>query len=166
MPLQLRNANESDVAAIAALMLPESSSQGGTLHGDFPVEKISHWLAQATADQMPILLAEDEAGLLGVLFTSSSRHQDSPVAIQMAQLHHGTGPFYFYGPVCLAARARGQGLLAAMWQQLQRQLPGQQAVLFIHADNQASLKAHARLGMVVEAQFELNGQPCVLLSSR
>jgi L-amino acid N-acyltransferase YncA len=166
MPLQVRNAKKSDVAAIAALMLPESSSQGGTLHGDFPVEKINRWLAQTTADSMPILVAEDEAGLLGVLFTSSSRHQDSPVAIQMAQLHHGTRPFFFYGPVCIAPRGRGQGLLAAMWQQLQQQLPGQQAVLFIHADNQASLKAHTRLGMVVETPFDLDGQPCLLLSSR
>lgn len=166
MPPRLRNAKESDAEAIAALMLPESSSQGGSLHGDFPVEKISHWLTQALADGMPVLLAEDAAGLLGVLFTSSSKHQDSPVAAQMAQLHRGSGPFYFYGPVCLAARARGQGLLAAMWQQLQQQLPGQQAVLFIHASNPASLKAHTRLGMQVDAQFELDGQPCVFLSSR
>jgi L-amino acid N-acyltransferase YncA len=69
------------------------------------------------------------------------------------------GPFYFYGPVCLAARARGQGLLSAMWQQLQQQLPGQQAVLFIHASNPASLKAHTRLGMVVDAQFDLMANP-------
>jgi L-amino acid N-acyltransferase YncA len=166
MPPRLRNARESDAAAIAALMLPESSSQGGSLHGDFPVEKISHWLTQALADGMPVLLAEDAAGLLGVLFTSSSRHQDSPVAAQMARLHHAAGPFYFYGPVCLAPRARGQGLLSAMWQQLQQQLPGQQAVLFIHADNPASLKAHTRLGMVVETPFDFDGQPCLLLSSR
>lgn len=166
MPLHLRNAKENDAAAIAALMLPESSSQGGSLHGDFPLEKISHWLSQAAEDDMPVILAEDEAGLLGVLFSSSSQHQDSTVAAQMAQLHRGSGPFYFYGPACLAARARGQGLLSAMWQQLQQQLPGQQAVLFIHTSNQASLKAHAKLGMVVEAQFDLGGQPCLLLSSR
>ena len=166
MPPRLRNAKESDAADIAALMLPESSSQGGSLHGDFPLEKISHWLTQALADGMPIVLAEDAAGLLGVVFTSSSRHLDSPVAVQMARLHRATGPFYFYGPVCLAPRARGQGLLSAMWQQLQQQLPGQQAVLFIHADNQASLNAHPRLGLVVETPFDLDGQPCVLMSSR
>jgi L-amino acid N-acyltransferase YncA len=166
MPLHLRNAKENDAAAIAALMLPESSSQGGTLHGDFPMEKIALWLEQAAADHMPVILAEDETGLLGVLFSSHASRQDAPISASMARLHHSTGPFYFYGPVCIAPRGRGQGLLAAMWQQLQQQLPGQQAVLFIHADNQASLKSHARLGMQVEAEFDCDGQQCLLLRSR
>lgn len=163
MPLQLRNATMADASAIAALMLPESSSRGGMLHGDFPLDKISHWLSQAAADNMPVILAVDQTGLLGVLFSSHARHLESPVSATMAQLHQADGPFYFYGPVCIAPRGRGQGLLAAMWQQLQQQLPGQQAVLFIHANNPASLKAHARLGMQVEAEFDCDGQHCLLL---
>ena len=145
-------------------MLPDSSSQGGTLHGDFPPEKIRHWLEQTMEDGMPVILAEDQAGLLGVLFSSHATRQESPVSAAMAQLHQADGPFYFYGPVCIAPRGRGQGLLAAMWQQLRAQLPGQQAVLFIHANNPASLKAHARLGMVVENRFTFEGQDCLLLT--
>lgn len=166
MSLQLRNAKVNDAQAVASLLLPESSSQGGTLHGDFPPDKIHHWLEQATEDHMPVILAEDEAGLLGVLFSSNARRLESPVSAAMARLHQADGPFYFYGPVCIAPRGRGQGLLAAMWQCLRTQLPGQQAVLFIHASNPASLKAHTRLGMEVDAQFELDGQLCWLLSSR
>lgn len=163
MPPRLRNAKENDAAAIAALMLPESSSQGGTLHGDFPLDKISHWLAQAATDNMPVLVAEDDAGLLGVLFTSSSQRQEQPLAATMARQHQGRAPFYFYGPVCLAPRARGQGLLASMAQQLHQQLPGYKALLFINAENQASLRAHAKLGMQVEGHFETDGQHCLLL---
>lgn len=166
MPLQLRNANTADAIAIAALMLPDSSSQGGTLHGDFPPDKIRHWLEQAMEDDMPVILAEDEAGLLGVLFTSHATRLESPVSAAMTQLHTTNGPFYFYGPVCIAPRGRGQGLLARMWQQLREQRPGQQAVLFIHASNPASLKAHARLGMQVEAKFDCDGQHCLLLSGQ
>lgn len=163
MPWQLRNANAADAAAIAALMLPDSSSQGGTLHGDFPPTKISHWLQQNAEDHMPVMLAEDEAGLLGVLFTSHAKHQEHPLAASMAELHKGHEPFYFYGPVCIAERGRGQGLLAALWQQARRQLPGYKALLFIHADNQTSLHAHAKLGMQVEGHFAVDGQHCLLL---
>jgi|GEM_PF-1743700 len=164
MPLLLRHAKVADAADIAALMLPDSSSQGGTLHGDFPLEKIRHWLEQAMEDDMPVILAEDEAGLLGVLFSSHATRLESPVSAVMAQHHQGSTPFYFYGPVCIAPRGRGRGLLATMWQQLRAQLPGQQALLFIHANNPASLKAHTRLGMVVEAEFDCDGQHCLLLT--
>jgi L-amino acid N-acyltransferase YncA len=166
MPLQLRNAEISDAQAIASLLLPESGSQSGTLHGEFPLDKIRHWLSQAAEDDMPVILAEDTAGLLGVLFSSNARRLESPVSAAMARLHQADGPFYFYGPVCIAPRGRGQGLLAAMWQQLRAQLPGQQAVLFIHANNPASLKAHAQLGMRVEAEFDCDGQHCLLLSGQ
>lgn len=163
MPLQLRNATLEDAQAIADLMLPESSSQGGMLHGDFPLEKIAHWLSQASTDDMPVIVAEDEAGLLGVLFTSSARHQDSPLACAMARQYRGHEPFYFYGPVCIAPRGRGQGLLAGLWQHARQQLPGHKALLFINADNQASLRAHSRLGMQVEGSFDIDGQHCLLL---
>ncbi|MBV8679776.1 MAG: N-acetyltransferase [Aquitalea sp.] len=163
MPLQLRHAKIADAAAIAALMLPDSSSQGGTLHGDFPLEKIRHWLEQAMEDDMPVILAEDEAGLLGVLFTSHATRLESPVSAAMALHHQGSTPFYFYGPVCIAPRGRGRGLLATLWQHVRQQLPGHKALLFINASNQASLRAHARLGMQVEGHFDIDGQHCLLL---
>lgn len=160
---RFRQALVSDVEAIAALMWPDSASQGGLLFGDFPPEKIRHWLLQNQADDMPVVLAEDASGLLGVVFSASAERRDTPLLATLAALHQGTEPFYFYGPICVAARARGQGLPAALLAQVSQRLPGRRALLFIRADNPASLKAHQRLGLVVEAGFEHEGQRFWLL---
>lgn len=163
MPYRFRPALPEDAVAIAELMLPESASRGGALWGDFPADRIRHWLERNLEDQMPVLLAEDPQGLVAVLFTTASHRQDGPLPAIMARLHQGQEPFYFYGPVCIAPRARGQGVLEGLKAELDRRLPGLKAVLFIQAGNAPSLKAHQRLGLSIEARFEHQGQVFELL---
>lgn len=163
MPCRFRPALTEDATTIAELMLPEAASRGGALWGDFPADRIRHWIERNQEDQMPVLLAEDAQGLVAVLFTSASHRQDGPLPALMASLHQGREPFYFYGPVCISPRARGQGVLEGLKAELDCRLPGMKAVLFIQAGNAASLKAHQRLGMSIEARFEHQGQAFYLL---
>lgn len=163
MSCRYRAAVPADAAAIAELMLPESASQGGALWGDFPPDRIRHWIERNQRDQMPVLLAEDDQGLAAVVFTSASHRRDGPIPALMAELHQGVAPFYFYGPVCISPRARGRGLLAGLKAELERRLPGLKPVLFIQTANSPSLKAHQRLGLSIEGRFEHQGRDFYLL---
>jgi len=163
MPFRFRAAVPEDAPAIAELMRPESARHGGALWGDFPAERIRAWIERNQQDQMPVLLAEGEQGLVAVVFTGASHRQDDPLPALMAGLHQGGAPFYFYGPVCIHPRARGQGLLGALKAELDRRLPGLKPLLFIQATNAASMKAHQRLGLSIEASFEHQGHRFYLL---
>jgi predicted GNAT family acetyltransferase len=54
---------------------------------------------------------------------------------------------YLYGPVCVAESERGKGLARALFEELRARLPGRPAMLFVRADNAASLRAHRKMGM-------------------
>ena len=56
------------------------------------------------------------------------------------------------------------GSLSAMFAELQRVLPGREGILFIRRDNQASLRAHAKMVMHEVAGFVFNGNHYVALS--
>ncbi len=51
-----------------------------------------------------------------------------------------------------------------MFEALRAQLPGREGVLFIRRDNEASLKAHAKMGIREVAGFKYDGNEFAVLS--
>jgi len=149
--LHIRPATASDAAAISALMEPDSQSRGGSLFGDWGVEKIARWIA---TDAL-ILLAVEAGRIVAVLFTAEKGAVSTPAIDAMWRAWPGAGDAYVYGPVCLAAEARGRGVLALLADALRARRPGREAVLFINRDNPRSITAHLRIGVRPVAEFTL-----------
>jgi len=65
----------------------------------------------------------------------------------------------------LAATSAAQAIaLGAMFEALRARLPGREGVLFIRRDNEASLKAHAKMGIREVAEFKYDGTDFAVLS--
>ncbi|MCW3482090.1 N-acetyltransferase [Neisseriaceae bacterium JH1-16] len=154
-------ATAADLDGIAALLHANSPSQGGSLTGEFPRDKVAAMMAGGT----PVLVARRDGRVVGVLFTAP---KDTPVVVPsitaMWKAWPGQPDAYAYGPVCIAASERGQGLLPRLYAALQAHCPGREAVLFIRRDNTASLRAHLRLGMSEVAGYTLDGVDYAVLS--
>jgi GNAT superfamily N-acetyltransferase len=71
---------------------------------------------------------------------------------------------YVYGPICVEETERGQGVAATMFAALRARLPGREGVLFIRRDNEASLRAHTKLGMSEAAEFKHKDRDFAVLS--
>lgn len=158
-PLQLRRARltSEEVEQVTHLLQANQSDNGGALTGNFPAEQVRQMIAQPS----PVIGAWQGERLLGVLFTAEASAADHvPVLAAMRAAWPGRADDYLYGPVCIAADARGQGVLPQLYAELQRQLPGRAAVLFITDDNIASQRAHRRLGMREVAAFTWQGRRC------
>ena len=84
----------------------------------------------------------------------------------MLRAYPGTLDSYVYGPVCVAANERGHGLAAMMFAELRKLLPGREGILFIRADNIASLRAHQKMGMREAGAFEHDGDAFLALAYR
>jgi ribosomal protein S18 acetylase RimI-like enzyme len=158
----LRTATLEDVEPISALLTANAADRGGALYGDWSVDVVRGFV---TSGQL-IIVAVDGTQLLGVLFTSEKAGSSAPPVLAMLKAWPGSADAYVYGPVCIDQAARGKGLLEALYAELTRQRPGREAILFIKANNPASLRAHARLGMVPVAGFTLDGEAFAVLSSR
>jgi predicted GNAT superfamily acetyltransferase len=102
--------------------------------------------------------AKRDGRVTGFLLASArTTNADVPVVRAMFNAYPGTPDAYVYGPICVDASERGQGLAPAMFAELRRLLPGREGVLFIRHDNEASLRAHRSMGMHEVATFELGG---------
>jgi len=155
-------ATAADLDGIAALLQANSPSNGGTLTGEFPSDKVARMMAAGT----PVLVARRDGRVVGVLFSSAKHDPAAPPPVQaMWVAWPGQADAYVYGPVCIAASERGLGLLPQLYAALQAQCPGREAVLFIRRDNAASLRAHQRLGMNEVAGYTLDGVDYAVLSS-
>ncbi|WP_250627464.1 GNAT family N-acetyltransferase [Pinirhizobacter soli] len=156
-------ATEVDIDGIAALLQENAPSRGGSLTGEFPRDKVA---GMALGDS-PVIVARRDGNVVGVLFSSSKGNASAPPSVRaMLAAWPGDADAYVYGPACIADSERGQGLLAKLYAGLQHHLPGREAVLFIRADNEASIRAHQRLGMRHVADFTLEGHPYQVLSDR
>lgn len=159
----ISSAAEADIDGIAALLQENAPSRGGSLTGEFPREKV----AGMTLGGSPVVVARRGGNVVGVLFSSLKNNASAPPAVRaMLAAWHGDDDAYVYGPVCIADTERGQGLLAKLYACLQCELPNREAVLFIRADNEASIRAHRRLGMRPVADFTLEGLPYLVFSDR
>jgi L-amino acid N-acyltransferase YncA len=119
----------------------------------------------AALDDMPLIVARRDEQVVAYL-VSASRDAVAgvPVIAAMLRAYAGAHDAYVYGPVCVAATERGQGLAAAMFAALREELPDREGILFIRTDNTASLRAHARMGMRQVAEFEHEGSALIALA--
>jgi len=152
-------ASRADVDGILRLQESNLPHNGGTLTIRFSRE----WF-EAAIEAMPIIEARS-AGLIGYLVSSSiEANADVPIVEAMLEAYPGrTGP-YVYGPICVAASARRQGIARSMFKALCEQLPGREGILFIRRDNEPSIRAHRGMGIHEVAEFEFNGTAYAVLS--
>jgi len=64
-------------------------------------------------------------------------------------------------PSAAAESERGRGLAHAMFEELRTHLTGRPAMLFVRADNPASLRAHMKMGMCELGTFTNDGVPYI-----
>ena len=161
--LDLRLATVDDVDDILALIQANDTTRGGAITGHFDRATIVAFL-----HDMPVVVARRGTRLAGVLVSSSIEAIGHiPVIAAMLDTWRGGADAYIYGPICIAAADRGQGLAEKLFGYLKAVLPGREGILFIRADNAASIRAHRdKLGMSPRGTFSLDGIDHVVLSYR
>jgi ribosomal protein S18 acetylase RimI-like enzyme len=144
------------------LLEANKRENGGSLSANFSSAQIS-----AMLNDMPIIVACNES-IIGFIMTSTrTMNADVPIiAAMFAAYQNCAVDAYVYGPICVDAEARGQGLAETMFKELRRVLPAREGVLFIRCDNVASLRAHARMGMSEVASFIFQGDEHLVFSYR
>jgi predicted GNAT superfamily acetyltransferase len=146
-------ATEADVDGILELQAANQIDRGGMLSASLPRARIV-----AMMSEMPLIVARRAGPVVGFLMTTTrSMNADFPIVQAMFAVHRGTADAYVYGPICVGEQERGKGLAQAMFAQLRRFEPGREGILFIRRDNEASLRAHARMGMREVAGYQFNG---------
>ena len=113
----------------------------------------------------PLIVARRSGRVVAFLMNSTREmNADVPIIRAMLDAYPGTGGAYVYGPICVKEEERGQGLAQAMFTELRRLERGQEGILFIRRDNQASLRAHTKMGMREVAGFVFGGTDYVVLA--
>jgi L-amino acid N-acyltransferase YncA len=153
-------ARKDDIDAVLDLQERNLAYQGGTLSA-----RLSQaWFETAIAT-MPVIVARRAGQVVGYLVSSPlAAYAEIPVMQAMFQAYRGASDAYVYGPICVEATERGRGLAAAMFAALRARLPGREGVLFIRRDNEASLRAHTKLGMSEAAEFKHKDRDFAVLS--
>jgi predicted GNAT superfamily acetyltransferase len=146
-------ATEEDLDGILELQAANQMDRGGTLSASLTRSRLV-----AMMRAMPLIVARHDGSIRGFLMTSTREmNADLPIIQAMFHAYPGTPDAYLYGPICVAAEGRGKGLAQLMFKELRRLQPRREGILFIRRDNTASLRAHAKMGMLEVAAFELNG---------
>ncbi|NWC96439.1 GNAT family N-acetyltransferase [Pseudomonas sp. IPO3778] len=116
-------------------------------------------------EAMPLIVARNGHEVTGFLMTTTrAMNADIPIVKAMFEAYQGSEDAYVYGPICVGASERGKGLAQTMFAELKQRQPGREGILFIRDDNEASLKAHIRMGMRQVAEFTFNGFVYVVFS--
>jgi len=159
--VEISRATEIDLDGILELQAANQPERGGMLSASLPRPRIAEMMRA-----MPLIVARSSGRITGYLMTSAREmNADVPIIRAMLAAYPGATDAYVYGPICVSAEERGKGLAQAMFAELQRLLPGRAGILFIRRDNQASLRAHAQMGMHEVADFVFNDNDYVALSS-
>ncbi|MGJ7502689.1 GNAT family N-acetyltransferase [Variovorax sp. ZT5P49] len=152
-PSDIGTATAADLEGILSLQAANQTARGGMLSAELPRDRI-----EAMMREMPLVVARRGGRVCGFLMaTTRTMNAELPVVRAMFAAYPGSADAYVYGPICVDPAERGQGLAAAMFAELRRLQPGREGVLFIRSDNEASLRAHRRMGMREVARFELSG---------
>jgi L-amino acid N-acyltransferase YncA len=142
-------AAREDLSAILDLQEQNLRERGGALSVRFS----RNWF-EAVLGDMPIVVARKGGVLVGYLVSSSKAAQSHlPVVQAMLRAYPGASNAYVYGPICVAGSERGEGLPGLLMSALRLRLAGREGVTFIRRDNARSLRAHAKIGMRVVAEF-------------
>ena len=145
-------ATNADLDGILALQAKNQIDQGGTLSASLSRARVS-----AMMQEMPLIIVRREERVTGFLMTTTKEmNADLPIVQAMFDAYQGSPDAYVYGPVCVDVEERGKRLAQAMFEELRALEPGREGILFIRSDNEASLKAHSRMGMSEVAEFQFN----------
>lgn len=143
-----------DIAGIVALQEPNLHENGGGLSA----RQTADWFRR-TMLEMPIIVGRRDGKVVGYVLATSIAAK-SHVAIVQTMLRTFPPPpnCYLYGPVCVAATERGNGLASILYKELRARLPGRPALTFVRSDNGPSLRAHRKMGMTELGEFTLEGE--------
>lgn len=151
--IEIAQATEADLDGILALQAENQIDRGGMLSASLSRTRIAEMMGS-----MPLIIARSEGRIVGFLMTTTrAQNADLPIVQSMFSAYPGTAQAYVYGPVCVDTEARGKGLAQAMFAELCLLEPGREGILFVRRDNEASLHAHARMGMREVGSFQFNG---------
>ena len=150
---EITRATRDDIDGILVLQEENQPERNGMLSA-----RLSRDWFEAALSDMPIIVARREGRIVGYLVSASrSAVADVPVIAAMLSAYPGAAGSYVYGPTCVAASERGNGIAAAMFGLLRALQPGKEGILFIRNDNGPSLGAHRRMGMRQVAGFTHDG---------
>ncbi|WP_375515506.1 GNAT family N-acetyltransferase [uncultured Nostoc sp.] len=145
-------ASLSDVTGILKLAQANDAEHGGMLLGHLEPEAV-----MITISKMPNVVARKDGQVVGFLLSWSKTTGNLPIITVMLQAYAGTKDAYLYGPICVDETMRGQGIAGVMFTKLKDLLPEREGILFIKANNKASLQAHQKMGMCKMAEFIYEG---------
>ena len=158
--IEIGTASERDLEGILALQDANQPERGGTLSAHLSRAQLEAMLAD-----LPLVVARRGDQVVGYLLAASKPTvAEVPVIRAMLAAYAGAADAYVYGPIVVAEAERGQGLAQSLFESLRTRLPGREGILFIRADNSASLRAHEKMGVVRRETFRHNGRDFVVLS--
>lgn len=152
--ITIKVATPEDLDGILKLQAENQIAQGGTLSAELSSNQIEEMMSD-----MPQILAVSEGQVVGFLLTTSqtvNKKRNVPIVDAMFTSYKGTEDSYIYGPICVSNTQRGKGLAQLLFKELLHQKPNQEGILFIKNDNEASLKAHEKMGMHKVSSFCFN----------
>jgi L-amino acid N-acyltransferase YncA len=152
--IEIRVAKEKDLEGILKLQSENQSAQGGTLSGELSLDQIKEMMMD-----MPQIVTIVNDEVVGFLLTTSQavhKKRTVPIVDAMFKSYSGNTESYIYGPVCVSKTQRGKGLAQLMFKELLRQEPNREGILFIRSDNEASLRAHQKMGIHKVSSFNFN----------
>jgi hypothetical protein len=152
--INIKVATTIDVEGILKLQSANQASQGGTLSGEMSQDQIQEMMSD-----MPQIVAVVNDEIVGFLLTTSQAMHEKrnvPIVDAMFASYGGTADSYIYGPVCVSNNQRGKGLAQLMFKELLHQEPNREGILFIRGDNEASLRAHEKMGIHKVSSFSFN----------
>ena len=158
--IEIGTASERDIDGILALQEANQPERGGTLSA-----RLSRTQLQAMLADLPLIVARRGDEIVGYLLAASvPTVSDVPIVRAMLAAYAGRPGAYVYGPIVVAEAERGRGLAQRLFESLRTRLPGREGILFIRADNSASLRAHEKMGVVPRGTFRHNDCDFVVLS--
>lgn len=152
--IEIKVATETDLGGVLKLQSENQTSRGGTLSGELDVNQIKEMMMD-----MPQIVTTMNDQIVGFLLTTSQsvhRKRNIPIVDAMFASYAGSEDSYIYGPVCVSSTQRGKGLAQLMFNELLRQEPNREGILFIKSDNEASFRAHEKMGIHKVSSFHFN----------
>lgn len=157
--IEIARAELADLEGIASLAEKNAPERGGQLSVHLEPAEVA-----AVIRDLPIVVARKNAAVIGFVM-AQEKSPNAPAIVQaMLQQYPGSPGSYSYGPVCVDESLRGHGVAGMMFAELRRLLPGREGVLFIKASNEASLRAHRKMGMREVGAFVFEGTPLLIFA--
>lgn len=155
-----RRARTSDIEGILLLQDENQIDVGGTLSARLPASLITHMI-----HEMPVIIAECDEDLVGYLIVSTPEmNAGIPIIVEMLKSHPADDNTLINGPICVSSHMRGRGIAQGLYDELRRINPGHDYLCFIRADNDASIRAHSKIGMTEVGRFTFSHSNHVIFS--